>query len=175
LEATKERLKSTSRSAAKRLEGSVAQLNGVIHEVRSFIPRMQTSSRTDGNFEQVLRSLVGSFTATGAGDIAVTIDAAAAVVLPLDHCRDVISIAKEAISNSLRHANAHRRTVTFHRHRNNLRLEITDNGSGFQPGRSRKGMGLSNMRTRARKLGARLRIDSAPRQGTRIVLDLPVR
>jgi PAS domain S-box-containing protein len=175
LEATKERLKPISRSAAKRLEGSVAQLNGVIHEVRSFIPRMQTSSRTDGNFEQALRSLVGSFTATGAGDIAVTIDAAAAVALPLDHCRDVIGIAKEAISNSLRHANARRRTVTFHRHRNKLRLEITDDGTGFPPGRSRKGMGLSNMRTRAKKLGARLTIGSVLRQGTRIVLDLPMR
>jgi PAS domain S-box-containing protein len=175
LEATKEHIKPISRSAAKRLEGSVAQLNGVIHEVRSFIPHMQTSSRTDGNFEQALRCLVGSFTATGTGDIAVTIDAAAAAVLPLDHCRDVIGIAKEAISNSLRHANATRHTVTLHRHRSKLRLEIADNGTGFLPRRSRKGIGLSNMRTRAKKLGARLTIDSAPRQGTRIVLDLPVR
>jgi PAS domain S-box-containing protein len=175
LEATKERLKPISRSVAKRLEGSVAQLNGVIHEVRSFIPRLQTSSHMDGNFEQALRSLVGSFTATGAGDIAVTIDAAAAAALPLDHCRDVISIAKEAISNSLRHANARRRTVTFHRHRNKLRLDVTDNGSGFRPSRSRRGLGLSNMRTRAKKLGARLTIDSAPGQGTRIVLDLPLK
>ena len=175
LEATKSRLKPISRSTAKRLEGSVAQLNGVIHEVRSFIPRMQKSSRTDGSFEQALRSLVGSFTATGAGDIAITIDAAASAALPLDHCRDVISIAKEAISNSLRHAKARRRTITFHRHRSTLRLEITDNGRGFQPSRSRKGLGLSNMRTRAKKLGARLKIDSAPGQGTRIIMDLPVR
>jgi len=175
LEATKGRLKPISRSTAKRLEGSVAQLNGVIHEVRSFIPRMRTSARTDGNFEQALRSLVGSFTATGAGDISITIDTETAAALPLDHCRDVISIAKEAISNSLRHAKARRRTVTFHRHRSKLRLEIVDNGSGFRPGRSRKGLGLSNMRTRAKKLGARLTIDSAPGQGTRIVLDLPVR
>jgi signal transduction histidine kinase len=175
LETTKQRLKSISRSAARRLEGSVAQLNGVIHEVRSFIPRLQTSSRTDGSFEQALRSLVGSFTATGAGDITVTIDAAAAAALPLDHSRDVISIAKEAISNSLRHANARRRTITFHQHGSKLRLNITDNGSGFRPGRSRGGLGLSNMRTRAKKLGARLTIDSAPGQGTRIVLDLPVR
>lgn len=175
LETTKERLKPISRSAAKRLEGSIAQLNGVIHEVRTFIPRLQTSSRTDGNFEQALRSLVGSFTATGAGDITVTIDAAAAAALPLDHSRDVIGIAKEAISNSLRHAKASRRTVTFHRHQSKLRLGITDNGSGFRPVRSRRGLGLSNMRTRAKKLGARLTIDSAPGQGTRILLDLPVR
>lgn len=175
LEATKDRFKSISRSAAKRLEGSVAQLNGVIHEVRSFIPRMQTSSRPKGNFEQALRSLVGSFTATGAGDIAVTIDAAAAVALPSDHCRDVISIAKEAISNSLRHANARRRSVSFQRHRNKLRLEITDNGTGFPRNRSRRGLGLSNMRTRAKKLGARLAIASVQGQGTRIVLDLPAR
>ena len=175
LETTKERLKPISRSASKRLDGSVAQLNGVIHEVRSFIPRMQTLSRENGNFEQALRSLVGSFRATGAGDIAVTIDEAAAVAIPLDHCRDVISIAKEALSNSLRHANARRRTVLFHRHRSKLRLEIVDNGKGFPSKRSRRGMGLANMRTRAKKLGARLTIDSTPRQGTRIVLDLPMR
>jgi len=175
LEATKDQLKPISRLAAKRLEGSVAQLNGVIHDVRSFIPRMQTSSLTDGNFEQSLRSLVGSFMATGAGDIVVMIDAAAAAALPHDQCRDVISIAKEAISNSLRHANARRRTVTFHRRRNKLRLEIADNGTGFSSSRPRRGLGLSNMRTRAKKLGARLTIDSTAGQGTRILLELPVR
>lgn len=175
LEAIKGRLKPISRSAAKRLEGSVAQLNGVIHGVRSFIPRMRTLSRAGGNFEQALRSLVGSFTATGAGDIATTIDAEAAAALPLDYCRDVIGIAKEAISNSLRHAKARRRSVVFRRYRSKLRLEIVDNGSGFRPSRLRKGLGLSNMRTRAKKLGARLTIDSAPGHGARIVLDLPVK
>ncbi|HKC93419.1 MAG TPA: ATP-binding protein, partial [Nitrospira sp.] len=113
--------------------------------------------------------------ATGAGDIVVMIDTAAAAALPHDQCRDVISIAKEAISNSLRHANARRRTVTFHRRRNKLQLEIADNGTGFSSSRPRRGLGLSNMRTRAKKLGARLTIDSTAGQGTRIVLELPVR
>lgn len=175
LEATKEQLKPISRSAAKRLEGSVAQLNSVIHDVRSFIPRMQTSTLTGGNFEQSLRSLVGSFIATGAGDIVVMIDATAAAALPHDQSRDVISIAKEAISNSLRHAKARQCIVTFHRRQNKLRLEIADNGAGFSSRRPRRGLGLSNMRTRAKKLGGRLTIDSTAGQGTRIVLDLPVR
>jgi signal transduction histidine kinase len=175
LEATKERLKSLSPSAAKRLEGSVAQLNGVIHDVRSFIPRMETLSNETRNFEQALRSLVGSFQATGAGDITVTIDETAAVALSPEYCRDVIGIAKEALSNSLRHAKARRRSVTFRQHHGKLRLEIADNGKGFSCARPCRGMGLSNMRTRAKKLGARLAIESAPRRGTRIVLDLPLR
>jgi hypothetical protein len=52
-------------------------------------------------------------------------------------------------------------------------LTIADDGSGFDPVAVSSGMGLANLRARAGELGAELRIDSAPGQGTRVCVRVP--
>jgi signal transduction histidine kinase len=55
-------------------------------------------------------------------------------------------------------------------------LEITDNGSGNEdPGPEiKEGWGLSNMRERAKNLGAELDIRTAAGRGTSIIVRLPI-
>ena len=50
----------------------------------------------------------------------------------------------------------------------NRTLTISDNGKGFDAALIPKGIGLSNMKTRARLVKADLHIESAPGKGTRI-------
>ena len=54
-----------------------------------------------------------------------------------------------------------------------LLIEVVDNGRGAAPG-APGGRGLSNMRTRASRLGAQLEVDIG-QQGARIMLALPLR
>jgi signal transduction histidine kinase len=65
--------------------------------------------------------------------------------------------------------------------RRRFRLEIRDDGSGYDPGvvpaaRGRRGraQGLANIRRRAEILEAELEIESAPGQGTHLSLTMPV-
>lgn len=61
--------------------------------------------------------------------------------------------------------------MTLRRYRGGLRLEVADDGVGFLPSQQRRsGMGLTNMKARARRLGGRFRTQSKPGQGTRVVL-----
>lgn len=174
LEHMRQRITRVSPTNARRLDSSVAQLNGVIHQVRSFIPRMQTPAIQQGAFDQALLAIVQSLTVTGAGDIQVAIDESAADGLARTQCGPVLSIAKEALSNSLRHGDASHRAVTVQLCRGKFRLEVFDDGKGFSPtARKSSGMGLANMRARARKLGARLTIRSRPGKGTHVVLEIP--
>jgi hypothetical protein len=53
-------------------------------------------------------------------------------------------------------------------------LDISDDGQGFDPATARSGMGLSNLRERARALGGTADITSAPGQGTRIHTEIPL-
>ena len=53
-----------------------------------------------------------------------------------------------------------------------LRLELRDNGKGFDPSLPADGHGLISLRRRAAALGGMLAIDSAPGAGTAITLDL---
>ncbi|MDP1767342.1 MAG: PAS domain S-box protein [Nitrospirota bacterium] len=175
LEHTRQRVKRTSPTNARRLDTSVAQLNDVIREVRSFIPRMQAPAIQHGAFDQALLAIVQSLAVAGAGDIELAIDKSVAEGLSHTQCGPVLSIAKEAMSNSLRHAGAAHRRVTVQLYRGKFRLEVSDDGEGFRPtARKSSGLGLANMRARARKLGARLTIRSRPGQGTQVVLNIPL-
>ena len=174
LELTKQRIQRISHTNAKRLEDSVNQLNSVIREVRSFIPRMQPLMTQDMTLADALRALTESFVSTGAGEITLNIDDDAAIRLSPEQSTHVLAIAKEALSNSIRHTKAAKRTVRLRRQRRTIRLEIADNGGGFSLARRRShGMGLKNMHARARKLRGRLAIASALNKGTTVTLSIP--
>jgi signal transduction histidine kinase len=61
-----------------------------------------------------------------------------------------------------------------------LRLEVEDDGQGFDPATvvprpgDMRGLGLTGMRERVELFGGRVRIDSAPGRGTDVVIDLPL-
>jgi signal transduction histidine kinase len=81
----------------------------------------------------------------------------------------VLRIAQEALGNALRHSQARRIKVRL----DERALVVADDGRGFDPGAVRgRRLGLTSMAERATELGARLKVDSAPGNGTRIRLEL---
>ena len=174
LELTRQRIQRISRTNAKRLEQSVGQLNNVIREVRTFISHVQPPMVLEQTVGDALRTLAGSFMATGAGLISVTVDDEISLRFSAEQRTHLLAIAKEALSNSIRHTKADRRMVTLRRQGNKIRLQVIDNGRGFLPSRRQtQGMGLQNMRARARKLRGRIAITSVLTQGTTVTLTIP--
>jgi PAS domain S-box-containing protein len=174
LDVTKQRIKRTSPVNAKRLESSVAQLNAVIRDVRSFIPRLYAPRIKTKNVIESLRSLAGSFVSTRAGEIALALNDHAALQLSPEQSTHVLAIAKEALSNSVRHTKANNRSLSLTLYRGQVRLEVADDGDGFRLRESGKlGMGIRNMRSRAAKINARFSIRTSRGNGTRLSLTLP--
>ena len=95
--------------------------------------------------------------------------------LPLAIQQELYHIAQEALNNSLKHAGARHVRVCLDLDGEQVRLEIADDGVGFAPEEIAGcgGLGLPGMRERVQRLGGRLRIDSAPGQGTRITVEVP--
>lgn len=96
--------------------------------------------------------------------------------LPPLFIHHLVCIGQEAVNNALRHG-APRQVniqVTFHQH--HVTLTIRDDGTGFEPPHSPHAtpghFGLAVMHERARKIGADLRIRSAPGAGTTILVDV---
>ena len=85
-------------------------------------------------------------------------------------------IAQEALNNALKHAHARRIGVYLRQNGDTLALEIADDGVGFEPvqAAAQGGMGLSAMGERIAQLGGRLKLESNPGQGTRVLVELQV-
>lgn len=87
----------------------------------------------------------------------------------------VYRIAQEALTNALRHARARTVRLQLATDGARLRLEVRDDGCGFDPSRRRTtALGLLSMEERALALGGRLEVTSVPGTGTTIVLDCPL-
>ncbi len=82
-------------------------------------------------------------------------------------------VAQEALHNALRHSGASEVAVTLSRTRHRVVLEVSDDGTGFDPGLVPGGLGLASMRERAAAVGGVLRVTSAPGSGTRVRLAVP--
>ena len=95
--------------------------------------------------------------------------------LPLAVQQELYHIAQEALNNSLKHARARHLQVHLQLEGAVVRLEIADDGAGFDPAvaRGRGGMGLRGMEERVQRIGARLQIESTPGQGTKITVQVP--
>src|SRR5437773_240595 len=83
-------------------------------------------------------------------------------------------IAREAVINANKHAQAREIVVALGRWRKGIVLSVTDDGVGFQSEpKSARGLGLPIMKYRACSIGGRLEIESPKRGGTRVACYLP--
>ncbi|MEO7081093.1 MAG: sensor histidine kinase, partial [Flavobacteriales bacterium] len=86
----------------------------------------------------------------------------------------VYRIVQEAISNMLKHADATELSVDVTRGPGHISVIVHDNGKGFEPQALSMGIGLGNMRQRAAAIGAVLRVESTPGNGTTVSVEGPV-
>jgi ligand-binding sensor domain-containing protein/signal transduction histidine kinase len=91
-----------------------------------------------------------------------------------DRRRQLLLIAKEALSNIARHARAKNVTIRLTIEGDRLALTVRDDGGGFGASAEHRGNGLASLRGRARALGADLEIRSEPGTGTEIALSMPI-
>jgi signal transduction histidine kinase len=86
----------------------------------------------------------------------------------------VYRLVQEALTNVAKHAHARRVSVTVSESDEQLLIEVSDDGAGFDPQTAGQGFGLAGMRERVSLAGGTLRVDSGER-GTSIAARLPVR
>jgi signal transduction histidine kinase len=84
-------------------------------------------------------------------------------------------VAQEALHNAGRHARATRVRIALSQDDSEIRLEVQDNGVGFDSQSAFPGhFGLNTMRERATDLGGRVDIESRPGAGTMVRAVIPV-
>ncbi len=98
------------------------------------------------------------------------------VALDEDRAVVLFRILQESLTNIARYAHASRVDVAMGQGDGQLWLEVRDDGEGFDPvaARQKKSYGLLGMHERAIALGGQVEVTSAPGQGTRIRVTIPL-
>ena len=117
-------------------------------------------------------------TARSAGSgmaLAVTVEVDGDEALPEEDERALLRIAQEGLNNVVKHAGTGRAVVRLRLQRP-LRLEVADEGRGFDPrDRRRPGLGLAGMRGAGGERGWSFSVTSRPGPGTRVIVEEPGR
>ncbi len=84
-------------------------------------------------------------------------------------------VIQESLTNVARHAHASYVEIHLKSSRNQVLIEVRDDGRGFDPEQTRQGtLGMLGMRERGHMLGGAVTIDSTPGQGTCVQLQIPL-
>ncbi len=90
----------------------------------------------------------------------------------------LVSIAREALANALRHARPRRVLLHVEFDERHVGLRVRDDGCGFdperRPGAAEGRFGLLGMRERAEQIGGRLRVTSQPGAGAEVAVEVPL-
>jgi PAS domain S-box-containing protein len=171
--------RSSATAIGTSLEECIGTVDGAIGQVRHLALDLRPSMLDDLGLVAALRwdldrqaQLVGYQAVFHADPDEIPLDPLAAII--------AFRVAQEALSNVARHSRASQVTLRIRVRGRILRLEVLDDGVGFDPeekpraGSWGAGLGLLGMRERAALIGGRVRIRSAPGLGTDVRLTIPL-
>jgi signal transduction histidine kinase len=93
--------------------------------------------------------------------------------LPDEYKICVYRLVQEALNNAVRHSKARNAKVRVSGGAAGIEIEVSDDGRGFDPQRTR-GLGILGMEERVKRLGGSLTVQSTPGQGTVVKAELPL-
>jgi signal transduction histidine kinase len=159
--------------------GRVLQLMGqVVEEGRNTVRGLRSTAESAHDLEQLFSRVPQELNIEEAIGFRILVEGPA---LPLQAGirSEVYSIGREALVNAFRHSGASNIEVELEYAASQLRVLVRDNGRGIDPQVLRSGRdghwGLSGMRERAERIGARLKVLSSPDGGTEVELRVPSR
>ena len=82
-------------------------------------------------------------------------------------------LTQESLANALKHSAASRADVTLSYEARQIRLNVVDDGQGFDISSVARGHGLENVNRRTEELDGSVTIESVPGDGTSVTVTLP--
>ena len=159
-----------------RMARSVAADN--LGEARAIIAALQPASLAQTSLGEALERIAVGF--AGAADVDITVDLEGdARQLPMKTEAALLRIAQGAVGNVAKHSGARRCRVTVTYEPDEVRLDVVDDGHGFDPAAvARRPVGLGHvglaaMRQRAAEQGGALEVESQPGSGTAVSASIP--
>jgi signal transduction histidine kinase/ligand-binding sensor domain-containing protein len=164
-------------AAAKPVVQRVSQLlRQLMDESRHTVRRLRLRRSEEENLERALTQISNDLAAPRKVKYQVVVEGTPRPLRPLVR-EEIYRMGGEALANAFRHADASAVETVLEYGRDHFRLQVRDDGQGIDPEVLKAGreghFGLSGLRERAAKIGARLKVRAAAGAGTEIDLLVP--
>jgi signal transduction histidine kinase len=161
----------------EKIAQSIEGLNSTIRDIRSYILDLRPRQFRGEDLMEGLKRLLDEFRSNTLSEASLVGPDDGKINLPPEHANTLFHICQEALANVAKHAHARHTSIQLWKAPERVLLEISDDGQGFDLSKMSVtlGHGLSNMHTRARKVGGDVEITSEPGTGTTVLAWVPVR
>ena len=146
-----------------------AQVQRALEALRDCARDMRLSSANDRPLVEALHDQVQDFAVRTGIPVSLSLSALSETFSPREKSV-ILGVIGEALQNVYKHAHASQVAIWTARDGQALTVTIADNGHGFEMVAVSLGLGLLDMRDRARSIGGNLTITSLPGHGTRVML-----
>ena len=163
----------TDASASDKIERAVDELDAVIRTIRTVI--FNVESGRPASLRASVIDLVRETTQTVDLEPTVEFSGAIDTLVDANTADQLLATLREALSNVARHAGAERVEVDVTVDRD-LSLTVRDDGVGVGSagGAAAGGLGMTNMRSRAERLGGRMTVERRSVGGTQLEWRIPL-
>lgn len=154
-------------------EKAVKMVDGAIAEIRSVIGNLKPAELKRDGLSKSIRALCGKLEPLSGVQFHCNITDAMPEWAETEEL-NIYRIVQECLTNIIKHSEATEADVNLLALSDKIFLiSVIDNGRGFDMQSVNSGFGLTNIRERADMLNAKMVVDSAEGQGTRVILEIP--
>jgi signal transduction histidine kinase len=173
-------LRADSESLSGAVQQAIQQIETQVHELQGLITELRPAALDDLGLAPALDTLYARLGAAHGLAVSGVTELAAAEGDDSNRLAPAIEgavyrLVQEALTNTAKHAGTDRAEARIIERGGEISIEVSDEGSGFDPAEATPGFGLVGMRERVELAGGKLEVDSRPGGGTRVSATLPAR
>ncbi|MDO6430947.1 PAS domain S-box protein [Flavitalea sp. BT771] len=150
------------------LAKSRKNISMAIEEIRKLSKELITPTLNDLGLVQSIKELIRTILSVKKMKIRLNVSGLDENTLLPEQRINVYRIIQEQLNNILKHAQATTVIIELNKEKEQISLLVKDDGKGFDPRVRRKGVGISNIISRAELYNGKVEIDSAPGKGCRL-------
>ncbi|TRO55648.1 sensor histidine kinase [Candidatus Bathyarchaeota archaeon] len=148
-----------------------------LKEMRALVTQLRPLSISEDGLFPVLEKHIEELNRRNAVNILMDVNEEVSLQLDSRRQQEVFRIVQEALNNVIKHSHAQEAHVSCQQSDSLLTIIVSDDGLGFDPKaplQDQFHFGLESMRQRAEELEGKLRIESEPGSGTKVICTIPL-
>ncbi len=153
---------------------SIEYLQMAIDEIRKLSKELVTPQLKKETLAENIKAIIADIQMTGALKISFAHDVDDQLLSPGKKIT-LFRIVQEQLKNIIKHSQATTTQICIQTNEENARLEIKDNGKGFDPHQTRQGIGLANIHERTQFYNGIANIEASAGKGCTLTVTIPIK